>query len=407
MSSSREYLIHLLTEAAEIEHNLMCSYLYAAFSLKTPGEGLNARESTSVDRWRRQVTSVAIEEMGHLALVNNLLIAVGGAAHFDRPNLPVPPGYHPADFIIRLAPFTRDTLAHFIFLERRAEAPIEDSRTFKKMAQDEPAAVRTPTPGHLTPSTPDYETIGEFYAEIRAAMISHAERHGAFSFVGNTTGQIGPDIVTLPGLITISTLSDALTALDTIIEQGEGAASPSDDCHFARFRQIEQEWNELQRANAAFEPTHPAAHDPVMRRPAEGLDRVWITSPAATRHLDLGNAIYGLAIGLLSQAYAPETAPAWRKALLSAALEFMHALAIIGDALARLPASSIEGENAGLTFAVPRSAQVRAQSLSYALVRERMDELRSTAGPVLGTILETAFDRATVALMSSKMPSAA
>jgi hypothetical protein len=30
----RDRLVHLLTEAAEIEHNLLCSYLYAAFSLK-------------------------------------------------------------------------------------------------------------------------------------------------------------------------------------------------------------------------------------------------------------------------------------------------------------------------------------------------------------------------------------
>jgi hypothetical protein len=38
---SRERLLYLLTEAAEIEHNLMCCYLYAAFSLRTDaGEGL-------------------------------------------------------------------------------------------------------------------------------------------------------------------------------------------------------------------------------------------------------------------------------------------------------------------------------------------------------------------------------
>ncbi|HSO41822.1 MAG TPA: ferritin-like domain-containing protein [Rhodospirillales bacterium] len=36
----REQLFHLLAEAAEIEHTLMCSYLYAAFSLKTrSGDG--------------------------------------------------------------------------------------------------------------------------------------------------------------------------------------------------------------------------------------------------------------------------------------------------------------------------------------------------------------------------------
>ena len=29
---SRESLVHQLYEAAELEHNLMCTYLYAAFS---------------------------------------------------------------------------------------------------------------------------------------------------------------------------------------------------------------------------------------------------------------------------------------------------------------------------------------------------------------------------------------
>ena len=32
--NSREQLLSTLAEAAEIEHNLMCCYLYAAFSLK-------------------------------------------------------------------------------------------------------------------------------------------------------------------------------------------------------------------------------------------------------------------------------------------------------------------------------------------------------------------------------------
>lgn len=31
---SREHLPHVLAEAAELEHNLLCGYLYAAFSLK-------------------------------------------------------------------------------------------------------------------------------------------------------------------------------------------------------------------------------------------------------------------------------------------------------------------------------------------------------------------------------------
>ena len=32
---TRERLLHFLYEAAELEHNLMCTYLYAAFSLRS------------------------------------------------------------------------------------------------------------------------------------------------------------------------------------------------------------------------------------------------------------------------------------------------------------------------------------------------------------------------------------
>jgi hypothetical protein len=31
---SKERLLHLLAEAAELEHNLLCSYLFAQFGLK-------------------------------------------------------------------------------------------------------------------------------------------------------------------------------------------------------------------------------------------------------------------------------------------------------------------------------------------------------------------------------------
>ncbi len=50
--NDREQLIFLLCEAAEIEHGLMCSYLYAAWSLKqTKQEGLDDLQFAAVDRW--------------------------------------------------------------------------------------------------------------------------------------------------------------------------------------------------------------------------------------------------------------------------------------------------------------------------------------------------------------------
>ncbi len=49
---TREQLLHLLYEAAELEHNLMCTYLYAAFSMKGADSDLSAEESAAVLRWR-------------------------------------------------------------------------------------------------------------------------------------------------------------------------------------------------------------------------------------------------------------------------------------------------------------------------------------------------------------------
>jgi hypothetical protein len=56
---SREQLIDVLTEAAGVEHNLLCSYLYAGFSLKGEAEIKKgeaeikrAKRARAVERWQ-------------------------------------------------------------------------------------------------------------------------------------------------------------------------------------------------------------------------------------------------------------------------------------------------------------------------------------------------------------------
>lgn len=76
----REQLIFLLREAAELEHAIMCEYLFAAFTLKQrTDEGLTAEQLAAIDRWRKTVLEVAKQEMLHLALVQNLLTSIGAA----------------------------------------------------------------------------------------------------------------------------------------------------------------------------------------------------------------------------------------------------------------------------------------------------------------------------------------
>src|SRR6516225_4173561 len=119
MPTTREQLVHRLYEAAELEHNLMCTYLYAAFSLRDgKAEGLNEQEAAAVARWRRTIVGVAIEEMGHLAAVWNITAALGGAPRFGRGNFPLDPGGLPASVVVKLAPFGDAALQHFIYLER-------------------------------------------------------------------------------------------------------------------------------------------------------------------------------------------------------------------------------------------------------------------------------------------------
>ena len=104
----REALIYMLYEAAELEHGIMCQYLFAAFSLKkSMDEGLSEGELAAVTRWRKLVSHVATEEMLHFALVNNLLSAIGGAPHFARPNLPAPAHHYPAWRASRSGAFRR------------------------------------------------------------------------------------------------------------------------------------------------------------------------------------------------------------------------------------------------------------------------------------------------------------
>src|SRR5512138_1887624 len=72
----RESLTYMLCQAAELEHGIMCQYLFAAFSLKQRAdEALTPDELEAVTRWRLTILHIASEEMLHLALVQNVLSA--------------------------------------------------------------------------------------------------------------------------------------------------------------------------------------------------------------------------------------------------------------------------------------------------------------------------------------------
>lgn len=106
----------LLKEAAEIEHDLMVQYLYAAFSLKPAYAALIGNGAPSA----KNILGVAIQEMEHLRSVNELLAALNFAPVLTRHDFPEEIDMYPFPF--RLEPLSRESLAKYVYCEAPASA---------------------------------------------------------------------------------------------------------------------------------------------------------------------------------------------------------------------------------------------------------------------------------------------
>lgn len=379
---TREQLLYSLTEAAEIEHNLMCCYLYAAFSLKQDeSEGFTSDDVAVVDRWRKSIIHVAVEEMCHLALVSNLMTALGGAPHFGRPNFPITPGYHPAGVQVELAPFNLDTLQHFIYLERPEDSDEPDGKSFK--AQETYRRILGEQ-NRLMPSGQDYETVGELYHALESGLQALSEQYGEENlFVGGVERQIGPELVQLPGLQKISGLNDALQAIETIVEQGEGARITEKAGHFQRFVAIRTEFEEILTTRPDFQPARNAARNPVMRKPVTSGDRVWVSQPDSAYVMDYANALYGQMLRLLSQAFGRAGPMDEKSALLSAAIDLMYAITPAATQLTFMPANDDDDCFGGMSFATLRPLTALPEGDGeWSVLLQRFEELEA-AGAAL------------------------
>jgi CDGSH-type Zn-finger protein/uncharacterized Fe-S cluster protein YjdI len=350
---TREHAFHALYEAAELEHNLMCTYLYAAFSLKD-GEvdGLSPEEADAVKRWRSVLIKVAVEEMGHLTAVWNITAALGGAPRFGRSNFPLDPGYLPAGIVVKLAPFTPATLQHFVFLERPNGSAELDGAGF---AYERPY-IRGSDIRRLTPMGLNYDTVGDFYAALSKGLRELVSQYGEDgTFDGDPALQMSPNEIDLMGAKPVICLKTALAAFDAIVAQGEGAPSDSVGSHYQKFVAVREEYQRLLQKNPAFVPAHPAATNPVLRRPPRPEGRVWLENPEAIVVVDLANASYGLMLRLLAYAYALPGSSAEKALSVDLAICLMRAVVPLAERAARLPAGpSNPACHAGMSFTALR-----------------------------------------------------
>lgn len=387
---SREQLLYWLHEAAEIEHHLMCCYLYAAFSLKRGDAAWSPQQAEAVARWRSLITGVALEEMTHLCLVGNLMHALGGTPNFNRPALPVDSGPYPAGFVIRLGGFDAATVEHFKYLERPQHATLADgagyhpSREYRRRVPAE----------RLSPGPRDYATVGELYALLAEALACCAEELGERQlFVGDPRLQVDAALAPLPGVCSVTDLASAQRAIATIVTQGEGAGAEHANSHYARFCAMAEELAALSAADPAFAPVWPAATNPVMNAPVFAhAERVHVSHPQNARWLDIGNALYTTSLRCLLQGFAATERVA-KATWLSASFALMRGLVPVGQGLAARPARDESGgPHAGITFTPLRTLAVLQEGHAVPVLAERLGQLRQRAQelPVVLVAGETA-----------------
>ena len=399
MVERRKELTYLLSQAAELEHALMCEYLYAAFSLRsTAGPGLPEDRLADVERWRRVVLDVAAEEMLHWAVVQNLLTAVGSAPFVSRPHFPHQAKGYPPAVQLRLLPFGEAALQHFVYLERPEGVEAADAAGF------EPAGppLSPMAPEEIVPRGQDFATQGHLYRSVERGFAHLAEVMGEDRlFIGPAFHQAGETTFGWPDLGPITDLQGANRAIERIVEQGEGATGDWATAHYGRFLGVLGEYQAVRQADPSFTATHPVVAAGM--RAVEGIEpETYITDPATGACSDLFNAVYEQLLQMIARyfAFGHET-PEQRQVLASTAVGLMfEVIKPLGLLLATLPVGSEHPDvTAGANFQLPYRASFllphrRAAWLRFA---ERLDELAAFAHgirPATGDDVVTAVSEA-------------
>ncbi len=374
---NRKELTYLLSQAAELEHGLMCEYLYAAFSLKTSaGPGLRDDQLAAVERWRGMVLGIAAEEMLHWAVVQNLLTSVGSAPFVSRPHMPHQAKGYPPGVQVRLMAFGESALQHFVYLERPEGMEGTDAEGF------EPAGLPLPPmgPEDIIPRGQEFATVGHLYRSIEHGLAHLADKLGENRlFIGPAFQQADETAFGWPDLRPITDLAGANQAIERIVEQGEGARGEWASAHYGRFLAILEEYRAMRDQDPVFQPAHPVVA--AAMRGVEGIEpEIFISDPATGRCSDLFNAVYELLLQLIARyfAFGHETSEQ-RQVLANTAVGLMfRAIKPLGLLLARLPVGPEHaGVTAGANFQLPYRSSFLLPHRRSAWLRfaERLEEL--------------------------------
>jgi hypothetical protein len=272
---------------AETEHGLMVEYLYGALSMRDP-------ESAAI------IVGIAIEEMGHLLTVQNLLLALGDDPYLGRQD----EDPHDSDaFRFRFRALDTRTLAAFV----AAEAP--DPGTLSWRERDELEEIRR----HAAVPEATLHPVGKRYLELEMMFrnefgdLALANRSYLARQADGTEDWAHAGLGRSPIVRAVASWDDASAAVNAIAAQGEGLPHGGAPSHFARFREV------YRRIKSAA--GRPGAH---ILLPIP-LVRTHERTPAS----DFFNARYALALHTIDEILAMERGTPARRALIPTLLSEM------------------------------------------------------------------------------------
>lgn len=355
-TSAKEWVLSLLKLASEVEHALMVQYLFAGWSLST------FNSPSGVD-YGKMCTSVAIQEMGHLATVQNLLLLVGGptAIHFDRDVQRQASNLNAIPFILESA--TKQCIAKFVAAEKPLKVPddltVQVNELLKIASLDANVALKRVGVIyellHYFFSPPE----GEHRIDFNKFLTLPEKRHLSATDL-HPLEDVTPYLAVIaegewqvPGgmhLLAPKSLESALIAIETIAAQGEGLLSLQEESHFEVFMRIAVAFDaeSIIPLNIARSPTLGSGGGEQGTEITDSYTRLWGTVFKLQYNLLLLSLQHGFQI---KRSDDPVGSPGLREKLIDTALFNMRRVCdMLGKFIMTLPISTVDGLYAGPPF---------------------------------------------------------
>lgn len=229
----------LLEKAIELEHSTIPPYLTAWFSLK-PGTNVSIANL---------IHSIVIQEMQHMTIAANILIAIGGQPKINEkgfiPDYPGPLPMNVGDLRVGIEAFSIPLVRNVFMAIEEPEHPITVTLA-------------------LQPGQEAFATIGEFYDAVKEKIT----KLGSKIFVATQSPPqvLASDYFPPSVLFTIKGPDDANRAIDIIKSQGEGTSSdpfdtPGNPAHFYKFGEIVAGKTLVQKGTRFFYDQPPIPFD--------------------------------------------------------------------------------------------------------------------------------------------------